>query len=89
LDFALGAILSPKDDKGILHAIAFYFRKSQAVEIEYKIHDKERLAIVDSFKIWRHYLEEAHFRVMVHSDHQNLVYVTMTKVLNRRQACWA
>src|SRR5690606_28675751 len=58
-------------------------------EINYEIHDKELLAIVDSFKVWRRYCEGAMHTVQVFSDHQNLEYFTTTKVLHRRQARWA
>jgi len=53
------------------------------------MHNKELLAIVDAFKHWRRYCEEAVHQVQVFSDHQNLEYFTTTKVLNRRQARWA
>jgi len=59
------------------------------VEINYEIHDKELLAIVDAFKHWRRYCKGATHQVQVFSDHQNLEYFTTTKVLNRRQARWA
>jgi hypothetical protein len=85
-DFALGAILSQKDDEGRLHPIAFQSPKFQPAEINYEVHDKELLAIIDSFKVWRSYLECGLCTVMVYSDHQNLEYFTTMKVLNRRQA---
>jgi hypothetical protein len=44
---------------------------------------------VDSFKIWRKYLEGALLPDLVYTDYQNLEYFTTTKVLNRRQARWA
>jgi hypothetical protein len=50
-DFALGAILSQKDHKGRPHPIAFHSRKFQPTEINYEVHDKDLLAIVDSFKV--------------------------------------
>jgi hypothetical protein len=81
-DFTLGAILSQKDDEGRLHPIAFHSRKFQPAEINYEVHDKELLAIIDSFKVWRRYLEGALCTVMVYSDHENLEYFTTTKVLN-------
>jgi len=59
------------------------------VEINFEIHDKELLAIVDAFKHWRRYCEGATHQVQVFSDHHNLEYFTTTKVLNRRQARWA
>jgi len=88
-DFALGAVLSQRDEKGRLHLVAFHSRKFQPAEINYKIHDKEVLAIVDAFKHWRRYCEGATHQVQVLLDHHNLEYFTTTKVLNRRQAHWA
>ena len=60
-----------------------------AAAINYEIHDKELLAIVDSFQEWRHFLEGAQHPVMVYTDHKNLEYFMSTKVLNRRQARWS
>jgi hypothetical protein len=88
-DFALGAVLSQRDEENRLHPVAFHSRKFSPAEINYEIHDKELLAIVDSFKHWRRYCEGAVHQVQVFSDHQNLEYFTTTKVLNRRQARWA
>ena len=48
-DFALGAVLLQLGDGEKLHPIAFHSRKFSATEINYEIHDKEFLAIVDSF----------------------------------------
>ena len=47
-DFALVAVLSQLGDGEKLHPIAFHSRKFSAIGINYKIHDKELLAIVDS-----------------------------------------
>src|SRR5215211_857128 len=88
-DFALGAILSQKQDDNRLHPIAFHSRKLTKTEINYDAHDKELLAIVDCFKSWRRYLEGAKYPVQVFSDHDNLRYFMTTKVPNRRQARWA
>jgi hypothetical protein len=88
-NFALGAILSQRSDDNALHPIAYHSRKFTPTEINYEIHDKELLAIVDSFKLWRRYVEGSLFTVLVYSDHQNLEYFTTTKILNRRQARWA
>ena len=57
-DFALGGILSQNHEKR-LHPIAFHSRRFSPAEINYDIHDKELLAIVDCFKKWRRYLERA------------------------------
>jgi hypothetical protein len=88
-DFALRAVLSQRGDNGRLHLVAFHSRKFTPVEINYEISEKELLAIVDSFKVWRRYLEGVIHTVQVYSDHQNLEYFTTMKVLNRCQARWA
>ena len=51
-DFALGAVFSQPSEDGCLHPVAFHSRKFTAVKINYEIHDKEILAIVDSFQEW-------------------------------------
>lgn len=88
-DFALGAVLSQQGKDERLHPIAFHSRKFTAAEINYEIHDKELLAIVDSFQVWRHFLEGAQHPVTVYTDHKNLEYFMSAKVLNRRQARWS
>jgi len=88
-DFALGAVLSQRDEGNHLHPVAFHSRRVMPAEINSEIHDKMLLAIVDSFKHWRRYLEGSKHQVQVFSDYQNLEYFTTTKVLNRRQARWA
>jgi len=40
-DFAIGAVLSQRDEEGRLHPVAFHSRKFQPAEINYEIHDKE------------------------------------------------
>ena len=88
-DFAIGAILLQRDEERRLQPVAFHSRMFQPVEINYEIHNKELLAVVDAFKHWRRYCEGPTHQVQVYSDHQNLEYFTTTKVLNRHQARWA
>ncbi|KAG5729073.1 hypothetical protein E4T56_gene3112 [Termitomyces sp. T112] len=57
-DFATGAVLlqqSLEDEKW--HPVAFYSKSLNMVEQNYKIHDKEMLAIIWSFEEWQHLLE--------------------------------
>jgi len=49
-DFAIGAILSQWNNEERLHPVAFHYGKFQPAEINYEIHDKELLAIVDAHK---------------------------------------
>jgi len=57
-------------------------------ELNYDIHDKELLAIVTAFRVWRPYLEGAKHTIIVKTDHKNLHFTT-TKELTRRQARWS
>jgi len=87
-DFAVGEVLSQHDEENRLHPVAFHSRKFSPAEINYEIHDKGLLAVVDPFKHWRRYCEGVLYQVQVFSDHQNLEYFTTTIVLNRQQARW-
>ena len=88
-DFALGAIMSQQQPTTILHPTAFYSRKFKSAELNYDVHDKEMLAIVEAFKQWEHLLKSVQSTVTVWTDHKNLEYFSTTKVLSRRQARWA
>jgi hypothetical protein len=46
-DFAIGVVLSPKEDS--VQPVAFYSKKMNATELNYDIHNKEMLAIVSAF----------------------------------------
>jgi len=59
--------------------VAFYSRKLIQAELNYDIHDKELLAIVTAFRVWRPYLEGAKHTIIVKTDHKNLTYFTTTK----------
>ena len=58
-------------------------------EINYKIYDKELLAITSAFKKWRRYLEGARHKINVYTDHEGLKWFANNKPLNPRQARWA
>ena len=60
-----------------------------SVEIRYKTHNQELLAIVEACKTWRHYLEGCKFEVLVLTDHNNLRRFMDTKSLSSRQVWWA
>jgi len=88
-DFVTSGILSQPDDNQIMHPIAFISAKMTPAECNYSIEDKELLAIVKAFKTWRAYLEGNPHRIEVLTDHGNLLTLTTTKELNRRQVRWS
>ena len=87
-DFAMAGVCTQLHDDGQWHPIAFWSHKLQGAEANYSTHDKELLAIVESFKHWRHYLEGSKYPIIVSSDHANLHYFMTTTELNRRQVRW-
>ena len=89
-NFATGAVLSQQSlDDLKWHPIAFYSKSLNAVKQNYKIHDKEMLAIMRLLEEWRHFLEGVQHRVEIWMDHKNLEYFMTVKKLNCRQACWS
>ena len=88
-DLAKGAVLSQLEPDKKWYPLAFYSKKFTLAEINYDIHDKEMSAIVDSFKQWEHWLIDSLHPTLIYTDHRNLEYFTMMKVLNRWQAQWA
>ena len=88
-DYALTAILSTYTPNGKLHPIAFNFWTLTSPELNYDVHDKELLAIFEAFQRWRHYLEGSATPINIVTDHKNLKYFSMTKLLTQRQARWS
>ena len=52
----------------------------------YKIHNKEILAMIRVLENWRYLLEDTKFKFEVWTDHKNLEYFTKIQKLNHRQA---
>jgi len=74
---------------GKWHSVVFYSKSLSSVERNYKIHDKEMLAIICMLEEWRHFLEGATYPVEIWTDHKNLEYFMTAKKLNRCQAHWS
>jgi hypothetical protein len=55
-DFEVGVMFFQLGEENLIHLVDFHSRKFSLAEINYKIHDKEHLAIVDAFEEWRHLL---------------------------------
>ncbi|CAI7818333.1 unnamed protein product, partial [Closterium sp. NIES-54] len=80
-DIAVGAVLL-KDFGNGLQPIAYESRKLHPPERNYMIHDREMLAIVHTFKVWRCYLTGADVTVRI--DHHALQYLRAQLNLNLR-----
>jgi len=90
LDFATGAVLSQQSTTdGKWHPVAFYSKSLSSVEWNYKVHNKEMLAIICTLEEWRHFLKGVTHPVEIWTDHKNLKYFMMAKKLNHCQARWS
>ena len=89
-DYTVVAILSHiSPTNGNIHPLAFYSCGMAPAKLNYKIYDKELLAIFDAFQQWWNYLKGSTHMVLVLSDHKNLEYFTTTKQLTFRQVHWS
>ena len=55
----------------------------------YKIHDKEMLAVIRRLENWRHLLKSTKFKFKIWIDYKNLEYFMRVQKLNRKQVHWA
>ena len=68
-DLTKGAVLSQYEDSDKkCHPVAFYSKKFSPAELNYDIHDKEMVVIVNCFKEWRYMLCGSPNRVVVYTD---------------------
>jgi len=56
LDYALGAVLSQQCLDKKWRPVFYHSRKFSGAELNYDVHDKELLGVVDAFKQWEVYL---------------------------------
>ena len=56
-----------------------------SAETFYKTHDGELLAIVETFKTWKHYLKSYKHKVLVCTNHNNLRQCMDIKSLSSHQ----
>ena len=60
----------------------------QPAEQNYKIYNKELLAVVKAITKWRQYLLDTTEKFEVWTDHENLKYFHEPHKLNERQVRW-
>ena len=80
-DYVLVVIPSAYNMEGALHPITFHSHTFTSLELNYDMHDKELSTIFEVFKRWRHYLEGSAEPIDIVTDHKNLEYFSMTKLL--------
>jgi len=85
LGYAIEGVLSKEQD-GKWKPIVFLSRTMQPAERNYKIYDKELLAIVEALTKWKQYLLDTLETLEIWTNHENLKYFRKPHKLNGRQA---
>ena len=67
-DYMLGGVLLQYNKDGELCLVAFLFWKLAPAKLNYKIYNKELLAIIRCFKQWRSKLKESLFLIRILTD---------------------
>ncbi|GJP52381.1 hypothetical protein CLOM_g11502 [Closterium sp. NIES-68] len=75
-----------REREGAGATIAYLSKKLYRAELNYPKHDKEALAPIIAFKMWRCYLKGK--RTTVYTDHCSLKYLKTQPNLSRRQVRW-
>ena len=78
---AIGGVLS-QEQEGKWKPVTFLSRTISSVERNYKIYDKELLAIVEVLDKWQQYLLDTVEKFEVWTDHENLKYFKEPHKLN-------
>ena len=86
LDYVTGRVLSMECEDGLWRLVVFLSKSLNETERNYKIHDKEMLAIIQRLESWRHLLEEVQSKFEIWMDYKNLEYFMKAQKLNQRQA---
>jgi len=84
-NYATGGVLSMKCSDDLWRLVAFISKSLNDTERNYKIHNKEMLAIVRCLEAWRHFLEGTIVKFKIWTDHKNLEYFMKVQKLNRQQ----
>jgi hypothetical protein len=69
--------------------MADFSKNHSPAECNYEIYDKELMAIIQAFEEWHPKLQSIINPIHILSDHKNLEYFMMIKLLNQYQAHWS
>jgi hypothetical protein len=81
-DYVSAGVLSQRDDEGVLHPVAYYWKKHSQAECNYDIYDKELMEMIMALEECRPECEGAGNPLQLITDHENLKYFMTKKLLN-------
>ena len=85
----IASILLQLHSDGEWHPVAYFSKTMASTKCNYKIHNKEMLAIIRLLSQQRAELQGTPSRIKIYIDHKALEYFMSIKQLTSRQACWA
>ena len=86
--YAIGAVLSQKQDDGTMRPVAYWSAKLNPAERNYSATERELMAIVEAAKHWRVYLHGSPHPILLKSDHKPLIYLNGKQQLGMRLSRW-
>jgi hypothetical protein len=87
-DSVVAGVFSQCRKDQLWHPIAYFSKTMAPAEQNYKIYDKELLAIICSLEQWRAELEGLGSKIQIYTDHRALEYFTTKRQLTARQVRW-
>ena len=85
-NYATEGILPIKCSDDLRRPVAFISKSVSNTEGNYKIHNKEILAVVRCLETWKHFLKGTTTKFEIWTNYKNLEYFMKVQKLNRRQA---
>ena len=85
-NYTMGAILMQRDEKNVLHLIAFFSKSMNVAQHNYDIYNKEPLGLWEMLRHWRQYLFQPQHKVQIYTNHANLLFWKNPGEHNRRVA---
>lgn len=79
LDYVSTEVLSHKDNIRIMHPVAYFLKKIVPAKSNYKLYNKELLAIIRCFEEWQPELESTAMPMKVLTNHKSLEYFMKIK----------
>ncbi len=70
-DFVLNAIFSQIGEDNLFQLVGVYSCNFFPTKINYEIHAKKLLAIMDAFEEWHHLFKGAQHEIIMYYDHKN------------------
>lgn len=87
-DYAVGAVLSQRNEQGELRPIGFVSEKLTDVQYRWSVYDKELYSIVVALKRWQMHLMYARHPVEILNDHASLRFLLDQPKLTAKQTRW-